>query len=346
MRIALAHSHVNTFGGGERSVLELGRVLRARHHEARLVLGGYDPAATYAELAQMPHTRVGRLYWLTARVHAEAVLANSFGANLLSLRNGARVGYWVHSTRSVFLQARRRRVDLVARRVIDWLAVRRSAQLIANSRFTARRLRGLYGRDADAIVYPGVDLVAFQPGPSVAPAYAISVGRLSPEKGLDRLLEVWRDVVDLPLHVVGGAPPEELRRWQAAAPSGVHFRGSLTSTDLVEAYQGAALAVFAPFGEEFGLAPLEAMACGLPVVAWREGGVQETVVDGETGFLVTDPVTFKQRVRLLLHDAQRRRTYAEAARARAEQFTWQQTALGMEAVCQRLLGTPGSAPVA
>jgi glycosyltransferase involved in cell wall biosynthesis len=268
-------------------------------------------------------------------LQADAIVANSFGANLLSLRNGPRVAYWVHTTRSVFLQPNARRVDLRLRRVLDWLAVRRAAQLVANSRYTAGRLWQLYGREADAVVYPGVDLTLFRPASRDA-TYAITVGRLSPEKGLDRLLEVWREMPDLPLHVVGTGAPEVVRELRALAPSGVVFRGHLTTTELAAAYRGAAVAVFAPYGEEFGMAPLEAMASGVPVVAWREGGLVETVVEGETGYLVDDAVTLRQRVRLLLHDPERRRSFGEAARGRAERFTWQETALGIEAVCRRL----------
>lgn len=348
MRIVLAHSHANTFGGGERAVLELGRALMERH-DVQLLLGGFDPRRTYPELASLPHARLGRLQWPIARVRADAILTNSFGANLLALRNGRRVAYWVHSTRSVFLQPGARRLDLRLRRLVDWLAVRRAARLVANSHYTANRLRQLYRRDVDAVVYPGVDLAQFSPGPPAGPgdaAYAITVGRLSPEKGLDRLFEVWRDVPDLPLHVVGGGHPDVLRELRELAPSGVVFRGDLTSTQLADAYRGALVAVFAPYGEEFGLAPLEAMASGVPVVAWREGGLRETIVDGETGYLVGDAVTLRQRVRLLVHDPARRRAFGTAARQRAETFTWQRTAAGIESVLQQMVVTPAQGPVA
>ncbi len=338
MRIVLAHSHANTLGGGERAVLELGRALAARH-EVRLLLGGFDARRTYPELASLPYTRFGRTRWVAARVDADAIVANSFGANLLALRNGPRVAYWVHSTRSIFLQPGARRVDLLLRRGLDFVAVRRAALLVANSHYAAGRLRELYRREVDAVVYPGVDLALFSPAPPAQATYAITVSRLSAEKGIERLVDLWREVPDLPLHVVGSAAPDVLRDWRARAPYGVLFRGPLTAADLAEAYRGAAVAVFAPHGEEFGLAPLEAMASGVPVVAWREGGLQETVVDGESGYLVTDAVTFRQRVRLLLHDAQRRQRFGDAGRARAEQFSWQRTAAEMERVCQRLAGT-------
>jgi glycosyltransferase involved in cell wall biosynthesis len=339
MRIALAHSHVNTFGGGERAILELARGLSPRHR-VRLLLGGFDPRQTYAELASLPHERLGRFRWLVERVQADAIVTNSFGANLLAFRNGPRVAYWVHSTRSMYLRPDARRGDLVARRLLDRLAVGRAAQLVANSRYTARRLFHLYHREADAVVYPGVDLALFTPGPPTAPVYAITVGRLSPEKGLDRLLDLWRELPEVPLQVVGGAPPEVLRQWRLRAPAGVTIRGHLTANDLADAYRGAAVAVFAPYGEEFGIAPLEAMASGVPVVAWREGGPTETIVDAETGYLVSDETTFRQRVHLLLRDAAGRRALGVAARARAEQFSWRRTAEGIERVCRRLSEMP------
>jgi glycosyltransferase involved in cell wall biosynthesis len=246
----------------------------------------------------------------------------------------------VHSVRSIFLSGRSRRVDLVARRALDWLAVRRAARLVANSHYTASRLRELYGREPHATIYPGVDLDLFQPNLDGPRGYAITVGRLSPEKGLDRLLELWRDLPDLPLHVVGSGPPDVERELRAHAPAGVIFRGGLSPSAVAEAYRGAAVAVFAAHGEEFGIAPLEAMASGVPVVAWREGGLIETVVDGQTGYLVDDEVTFRQRVRLLLHDRERWQTQSQLARQRAETFSWQRTAAAMEAVCAGLCKIP------
>src|SRR2546423_1800411 len=129
MRIVLAHSHAHTFGGGERAILELARGLQAAH-DVRLLLGRFDPRHTYSELAAFRHRRVARAQWPVLGVDADAIVTNSFGANLLALRNGARTIYWAHSLRSLFLRPGARRVDLLARRVVDWLAVRRCARLV------------------------------------------------------------------------------------------------------------------------------------------------------------------------------------------------------------------------
>jgi glycosyltransferase involved in cell wall biosynthesis len=78
------------------------------------------------------------------------------------------------------------------------------------------------------------------------------------------------------------------------------------------------------------------MASGLPVVAWREGGLVETIIDSETGYLVDDGVTLRQRVRLLVHDGDLRQRMGEAGRARADGYSWQRTAAGLEAIIQQL----------
>src|SRR4051794_21484019 len=99
MDIVLAHSHARTLGGGERAVLELALAWRDTH-EVELLLGGFAPAQTYPGLAALPYRTVARGTWPVRHVTADAIVTNSFGANLLALRNGPRVAYWVHSTRS------------------------------------------------------------------------------------------------------------------------------------------------------------------------------------------------------------------------------------------------------
>ncbi|MEI2608548.1 MAG: glycosyltransferase [Candidatus Promineifilaceae bacterium] len=81
------------------------------------------------------------------------------------------------------------------------------------------------------------------------------------------------------------------------------FRVDVSESELVELYNRARAFVYAPILEPFGLTPVEAMACGLPVVAVREGGVRESVVNEQTGFLVDrDPVKFALKLTQLLQD--------------------------------------------
>jgi glycosyltransferase involved in cell wall biosynthesis len=103
----------------------------------------------------------------------------------------------------------------------------------------------------------------------------------------------------LPLAIVGSGPEEaRLRRMAAAAPVPVTFHAPPTRERLRQLYWGARALLF-PAHEDFGIIPVEAQACGTPVVGLRRGGLLETVVDGETGVLVDsfDPRAYVPAVR-------------------------------------------------
>ena len=202
MRIAMAHSHLTTFGGGERFVLEVSRRLAARH-EISIYTGSYVPERTYPELADFPRVHVSPLQWGTLHIKADAIVAHTFGANLLAYTN-PNVAYYVHSLRSRYLTGGSR-PDLILRRALDRRAVRHDRRVIANSRFTAEKFRGLYQRDVTDLVYCGIDAALFAV-PETIGDHALYLGRLAPEKGLERLLRWW-EPLDYPLHIVGSGDP-------------------------------------------------------------------------------------------------------------------------------------------
>jgi glycosyltransferase involved in cell wall biosynthesis len=113
------------------------------------------------------------------------------------------------------------------------------------------------------------------------------VSALVPYKRLETAIDAARAVGE-PLSIVGTGP--ELGRLQAAAGPHVTFLGWRSNDEIRTLYQGAA-ATLLPGVEDFGLVPVEAQACGCPVVALAEGGASETVVDGDTGVLVRERST-------------------------------------------------------
>jgi D-inositol-3-phosphate glycosyltransferase len=139
----------------------------------------------------------------------------------------------------------------------------------------------------------------------------------TPEIGVLRALAAELGVLDQ-VRFVGRRQPDELYLWYAAAD----------------------VAVTTPWYEPFGLTPLEAMACGTPVIGSRVGGIAFTVVDGETGFLVPprDPEALSARLEEMLRDPARRMRMGEAGRARVlNSFTWQQVAMRTAALYDELL---------
>jgi len=135
-------------------------------------------------------------------------------------------------------------------------------------------------------VYPPVDTAFYRPPDDRGRSRSglLVVSALVPYKRLETAIDAAR-ALRLPLSIVGTGP--ELGRLQAAAGSDVTFLGWRSNEEIRTLYQQSA-ATLLPGVEDFGMVPVEAQACGCPVVALSEGGAAETVVDGETGVLVSN----------------------------------------------------------
>jgi glycosyltransferase involved in cell wall biosynthesis len=158
-------------------------------------------------------------------------------------------------------------------------------RFVANSRYVAGRIRRYYNRGA-SVVYPPVDTAFYRPAGDSGPSRSrmLIVSALVPYKRLDIAIDACRRV-GVPLTIVGTGP-ERARLERGAGPD-VEFRGWLSDDEIRTLYRESTAALL-PGVEDFGMVPVEAQACGCPVVAFGEGGAAETVVDGETGVLVND----------------------------------------------------------
>lgn len=159
---------------------------------------------------------------------------------------------------------------------------------VANSAYVAGRIRRYYNREA-TVVYPPVDTEFYAPATErrASDSGFLVVSALVPYKRLDLAVDACRQA-RAPLTVVGQGP--ELARLQRRAGTDVRFVGWRSDEEVRELYRSAT-AVLLPGLEDFGIVPVEAQACGTPVIALRAGGALETVVDGETGVLVAEPTS-------------------------------------------------------
>jgi glycosyltransferase involved in cell wall biosynthesis len=160
----------------------------------------------------------------------------------------------------------------------------------ANSREVRDRINRYWRRDA-VVINPPVDVDFYAAAPPADRAqprdYLLGVGRWIPYKNFDLIIEV-ADAAGLPLVIAGSGPQEtHLRRRAARARVPVTFEVRPDPGRLRRLYWGARALVF-PVHEDFGIVPVEAQACGTPVLGLRRGGLLDTVVDGETGLLVDD----------------------------------------------------------
>jgi glycosyltransferase involved in cell wall biosynthesis len=158
-------------------------------------------------------------------------------------------------------------------------------RFVANSRYVAGRIRRYYNRGS-TVVYPPVDTAFYRPADDHRePRFRfLVVSALVPYKRLPVAIEACRRL-GAPLTIVGTGP--ELPRLQASAGPDVEFLGWLSDEEVRDRYRRSK-AVLLPGVEDFGMVPVEAQACGCPVVALGQGGAEETVIDGETGVLVQD----------------------------------------------------------
>lgn len=166
----------------------------------------------------------------------------------------------------------------------DWdlSASRRVTAYIANSRITQARIADHYGRES-VVIHPPVDVERFA-APGSPEDYFLYVGEVTRHKQVELTIEAAR-VAERRLVVAGDGPDRE--RLSAVASAHVEFTGRVEDAELERLF-GAATALIVPNTEEFGIAAVEAMAAGRPVIARNAGGTAETVVDGVTGVLIED----------------------------------------------------------
>jgi glycosyltransferase involved in cell wall biosynthesis len=153
----------------------------------------------------------------------------------------------------------------------------------ANSAHVAARIHRWYGRTA-RVIHPWVDTDRFRPAASAGGKYDLILSALVPYKQIDVAIKAYEGRSEELVVAGSGVERERLIR---LAPRNVRFLGWLGAEETVRLVQGCRALVF-PGEEDFGIVPVEAMACGKPVVALRRGGALETVVDGKTGILFNE----------------------------------------------------------
>jgi glycosyltransferase involved in cell wall biosynthesis len=162
----------------------------------------------------------------------------------------------------------------------DYCAAQRVDKYIANSSHIGQQIQKYYERDSD-VIYPPVHTEKFKPVKKPTEDYYFSIGRLIPYKKFDLLVATFNKLKK-PLKIAGTGP--DLKKLQAMAGSTVEILGYVSDEELIDLYANCKAFMF-PQLEDAGIVPLEAMACGRPVIALNRGGSLDTMIDGKTGVL-------------------------------------------------------------
>jgi glycosyltransferase involved in cell wall biosynthesis len=349
LRIALVHDWLNQMGGAENVLEEFVRlfpsapVYTSMYDRRRMPAAYRDWDIRTSFMQRLPgvhrhHQKYLALYPLAfARTDLsdyDLVLSNKSGfchgvrtAN--SHRRAVHVCYCLTPTRYLWLfeQYREReqissalaallRPVLTQLRRWDYAAAQRVDHFIAISSEVQRRIRTIYHRES-VIVPPPVDTDYFQPAPQAEIGdYYLVVSRLIPYKRIDLAVKAFAHLPQETLVVVGEGRDRAML--EALAPPNVRFVGRQPRHRVRELLQRCKAFIF-PGLEDFGIAPVEAMATGRPVIAFAGGGALDTVLPGVTGELF--PVQSVESLASVLQRFDPRAYRTEACRSQAERFS-------------------------
>ena len=208
-------------------------------------------------------------------------------------------------------------------RIWDYRTATGVDHFVANSRFIGRRIHKVYGRTSD-VIYPPVDVAAFD-FCDQKQDYYLTASRLVPYKRMDLIVQAFAQMPDRKLVVIGDGP--DMHKLRALATPNVTLLGYQPFDELKRHMQQAKAFVFAA-EEDFGITPVEAQACGTPVIAYGKGGSRETVVDSPDAGQATGLWFSEQSVESLVSAVQRFESLplpisAQACRHHAECFSVQ-----------------------
>jgi glycosyltransferase involved in cell wall biosynthesis len=342
MKIAFVYDRVNKWGGAERVLLALHKIWP----EAPLYTAVYHPkTAPWAKkfkvipsfLNQIPLAKSHHeiFPWLMplgfesfdfSDYDVVISVTSEAAKGIITKPETLHVCYCLTPTRYLysgyndyFKSALKKQLSLPAvvyLRSWDHVAAQRPDHYLTISQNVARRIKKYYQRDA-RVIYPPIDTGKFKPLTELSlpdtERYFLIVSRLVAYKKIEIAIEAfnrlgWR------LKIIGTG--NQMKKLKKMAKENIKFLGQLTDEQVISYYQNCQAVIF-PQEEDFGLVPIEAQACGRPVIAYRKGGVLETVIEGKTGLFFTG-----QTPAALIKTVRKFRDFGAAAcRRQAEKFS-------------------------
>lgn len=201
-------------------------------------------------------------------------------------------------------------------RIYDQISARRVDQFLAGSYNAQKRIKKIYHQDSK-VIQPFIDLERFKGKCTFDGGYFVSLARLNKYKRMDLAVQACLEL-QVPLKVIGTGPEEEKLKELVGENNKIEFLSKLDDETVVAVLVGAK-ALIIPGVEDFGLTSLEAQALGKPVIAFKDGGVLETVIDGETGIFFSQPKA--DSLKAALKKLTKKRIDPDSCRQNAAQFS-------------------------
>lgn len=312
MKIALTHDHLFQIGGAEQVLFELHKIFSESpvytliHNPEKSDLFK-DFAIKTSFLQKLPFSKRHFKWYLALMPIAweqfnfadyDVVISSSsaFSKGVITPPNTLNISYCHSPTRYLWSDAHKYVEELSQPKIIkkilplilnklriwDYISAQRVDKFIANSEFVAKRIKKYYQRES-TVIYPPVDTGQFGISPEIGNYYVL-VSRLRPYKRVDLAIKAFNQL-RIPLKIIGTG--EEAIKLKKLAKDNIQFLGELPNAERNQV-MAKAKAFIHPQEEDFGIAAVEAMACGRPVIAYKSGGAMETVIDGVTGRFIME----------------------------------------------------------
>jgi len=307
MKIALAHDHLFQIGGAEKVLMELHKIFPTS--PVYTLIHNPEKAGLFSDLdirtsflQKLPFSKTQFKWYLGLMPIAwerfdfspyDVVISSSsaFSKGIITPPNTLHISYCHSPTRYLWSETHSYIEELKQPRIIkavlplllnrlrswDYLAAQRVDKFIANSEFVAKRIKKYYQRES-TVIYPPVKTEDFYISPDLGNYYVIT-SRLRPYKKVDVAIKAFNQL-HIPLKIIGSG--EEMAGLKKIAKNNIEFLGEISDIERNKVLAHAK-AFIHPQEEDFGIAAVEAMACGRPVIAYHSGGALETIVEGLSG---------------------------------------------------------------
>ncbi len=353
MKIAVIHYDISMKTGAQRLVLGLGNALKNLGHEVVYFTAFYNIETSFAEFRSEKvfvsggrRTFFGRFRAIAAYRTSRKMMRDCLSRYKPDLFVFSSSYYLAHIYKPSIIYCHHPERYLVKkgdrlRRIfhlfIDRLEKRgfEGADVVTcNSDFTLDAIKRAFSRGG-IIAYPGVDISRFAYSENDG-GFLLSVNRIMPNKNLelalDALAEIKKSGKMVPL-IIAGTVQQGFESYVDILKEKVHSKGldrdvsimtDVPDSELLDLYRNCSVFLYTPTGEHYGFGPVEAMASGKPTIASMIGGPSETVLNGETGYVLDeDPKAWAAKISLLMNDASLRKKMGKEGRKRVEgNYTW------------------------
>lgn len=316
-KIALVHDQLQEFGGAERVLVALKKIfpdadvytsffnektlgIHAKHFKDWNIKTSWAEKVPFLKKLYSPLRFITPLIWESFDFSDYDIVITSSGSymckGIITRPETKNICYLHHPPRYLYYYptAREWQKYLPIRiyghlinhslRIWDFLSSKRVDLFVSNSKETKKRVEKFYRMDSD-VIYPPVDIAKEKPNYKKASdkdSYYVTTARLARAKNIDILIEASK-MLDFKLKIIGSG--RDKIRLEKLAGNNVEFLENIPDHMFAKVYKNAKAFLFASLAEEFGIAPIEAMGYGLPVIAYSSGGLKETVEHGKNGYL-------------------------------------------------------------